>query len=202
MHLNRTLAASLFLCASAVAADPKPTQESKPTAAVASACAQVPLFQRYARKGMVDTLPEGHVRLSVVTDSHGADCGTPDCYFTSVKAVFHLSTKGGDCRVREVEVSTEEGGCIPEDQRSPPRRESFFTKGAVNLADPELQRLTLRTRKGDRALVILPDNLFYFEDVKAGAPLHTTLPSGDVGEPECCWGASIAASHFLEEGAQ
>jgi hypothetical protein len=202
MYLKHTLAVSLFLCASAVAADPKPNHESKPAAAAASACAQVPLFQRYARMGMVDTLPEGQVRLSVVTDAHGADCGTPDCYFTRVKAVFHLSTKGGGCRVREVEVSTEEGGCIPEEQRSPPRRESFFTKGAANLADPKLQRLTLRTRKGDRALVILPDNLFYFEDVKAGAPLHTTLPSGDEGEPECCWGASIAASHFLEEGVK
>lgn len=202
MNLNRTLAVSLFFCASAVGAAPKPTQESKPSAAVGSACAQVPLFQRYARMGMVDTLPAGQVRLSVVTDAHSADCGTPDCYFTRVKAVFHLVTKGGECRVREVEVSTEEGGCIPEDQRSPPRHESFFTRGAANLADPALQKLTLLTRKGDRALVILPNNLFYFEDVKAGAPLHTSLPTGNAGEPDCCWGASIAASHFLEEGAK
>ena len=177
-------------------------EEPRPLPTAASACANVPLFQRYARRGMVDTLPQGQVRLSVVTDAHGADCGTPDCYFTRVKAVFHLSTQGGECRVREVEVSTEEGGCIPEDQRSPPQRESFFTKGAVNLADPKLQQLTLRTRKADRALVILPDNLFYFEDVKPSAPLHTKLPSGADGEPECCWGASIAASHFLAEDAK
>ncbi|MCP3141936.1 hypothetical protein [Pyxidicoccus xibeiensis] len=110
MDLNHTLAASVLLFASVVGADPKPAQEPRPTAAVASACAQVPLFKRYAKKGMVDTLPGGQVRLSVVTDAHGADCGTPDCYFTSVKVVFHLSTKGGECRVREVEVSTEEGG--------------------------------------------------------------------------------------------
>jgi hypothetical protein len=202
MDLNHALAVSLLLCASAVGAGPKPAPESKPTAAVASACAQVPLFQRYAQRGMVDVLPEGQVRLTAVLDAHSADCGTPDCYFTSVKAVFHLSPKGSECRVREVEVSTEEGGCIPEEQRSPPRRESFYSKGAANLASPRLQSLTLHTRKGDRALVILPDNLFYFEDVKPGAPLHTTLPSGDAGEPECCWGASIAASHFLEEGAK
>ncbi|WP_147448721.1 hypothetical protein [Corallococcus terminator] len=192
--MTRPLAVLLSLCcANAMAEKPKP---------MASACASVPLFQRYARMGMVDTLPEGQVRLSVVTDAHSADCGTPDCYFTRVKAVFHLSAKGGECRVREVEVSTEEGGCIPEDQRSPPRRESYFVKGAANLADPKLTRLTLRTRKGDRALIILPDNLFFFEDVKPGATLHTTLPSGDADEPECCWGASIATSHFLEEGAK
>ncbi|MFP2906248.1 hypothetical protein ACLESD_14510 [Pyxidicoccus sp. 3LFB2] len=202
MDLNHTLAVCVLLCAGVVGADPKPAQAPRPEAAVTSACAQLPLFQRYARMGMVETLPGGVVRLSVVTDAHGADCGTPDCYFTSVKAVFHLSTKGGECRVREVEVSTEEGGCIPEDQRSPPRRESFFTKGAANLADPKLQQLTLHTRKEDRALVILPDNVFYFEGVKAGAPLHTTLQTGAEGEPECCWGASIAASHFLEEGAK
>lgn len=68
MDLNHTLAVSLLLCASVVGADPKPARAPKPTAAVASSCAQVPLLQRYAQKGMVDTLPDGQVRLSDFLD--------------------------------------------------------------------------------------------------------------------------------------
>ncbi|NOK19195.1 hypothetical protein [Corallococcus carmarthensis] len=171
--------------------------DAKPAAPVPSTCAQAPLFQRYARSGMVESLPGNKVRLSVMADVHGEDCGTPDCYFTQVRAVFHFA-EGKGCRVREVEVSTEDGGCIPEGSRVPPKREAFFPKGPADVADPALVQLTLRTRKADRALVLLPRNLFFFEDVKAGAPLHTTLPTGEAGEDACCWAASIAESHFRD----
>lgn len=174
-----------------------PGDAPRAAAPVASSCAQAPLFQRYARNGMVESLPGNKVRLTAVADVHSADCGTPDCYFTKVRAVFHFA-EGKGCRVREVEVSTEDGGCIPEGDRAPPKREAFFPKGPADVADPALAQLTLRTRKADRALVLLPKNLFYFEDVKAGAPLHTTLPTGEEGEAACCWGASIAESHFRD----
>lgn len=163
-----------------------------------SRCAQARLFQRYARSGMVESLPGNKVRLTAMADVHSADCGTPDCYFTRVRAVFHFA-EGKGCHVRQVEVSTEEGGCIPEGERAPPKREAFFPKGPADVTDPALGQLTLRTRKADRALVLLPKNLFYFTDVKADAPLHTTLPTGDEPDDACCWGASIAESHFRAE---
>ncbi|RKH31144.1 hypothetical protein D7Y13_15650 [Corallococcus praedator] len=201
MAMTRPLAVLLFLCcANAMAEGPKkPVPTPKPKAAVS--CASAPLFQRYARLGWVEALPDGRVRLSVVLDAHGADCGTGDCYFTTVKALFRFSGDGG-CRVQDVDVwSQEEVHCElkdrPQEPPSKPQQEVFVPKGAANLSDPKLTKLTLRTRKGDRAFVILPENLFFFEDVKPGAPLHTTLPSDDDDESECCWGASIASSHFL-----
>ncbi|MHA7630162.1 hypothetical protein [Corallococcus sp. M7] len=182
-HVSPLLA---LLLSVPVGADPVPTH-----------CAQAPLFQRYARSGMVESLPGNKVRLTAVADVHSADCGTPDCYFTRVRAVFHFA-EGKDCRVREVEVSTEDGGCRPKNERAPKRKEAFFPQGPADVADPALAQLTLRTRKADRALVLLPRNLFYFEDVKPDAPLHTTLPTGEAGEDACCWGASIAEPHFRD----
>lgn len=169
--------------------------EAKP-----ASCAQAPLFQRYARSGMVETLPGNKVRLTAVADVHSEDCGTPDCYFTKVRAVFHFA-EGPGCRVRQVDVSTEDGGCNHVGPQAPPKRETFFPKGPADAADPALGQLTLRSRKADRALVVLPRNLFYFADVKADAPLHTTLPTGEEGEDPCCWGASIAEPHFRDEGS-
>ncbi|RKH64738.1 hypothetical protein [Corallococcus aberystwythensis] len=171
--------------------------DAKPATPVSGRCAQAPLFQRYARSGMVESLPGNKVRLSVVADVHGADCGTPDCYFTKVRAVFHFA-QGKGCQVREVEVSTEDGGCSLEGRSPSPKRETFFPKGPADVADPALGQLTLRTRKADRALVLLARNLFYFEDVKADALLHTTLPTPEEEEDACCWGASIAESHFRD----
>ncbi|MCP3099770.1 hypothetical protein LZ198_12925 [Myxococcus sp. K15C18031901] len=174
--------------------------EVRPDTRTTSHCAQAPLLQRYARSGMVEALSEDRVRLSVLADVHGQDCGTPDCYFTRVQAVFHFA--GGDaCHVEEVEVSTEDGGCGQEAPHVAPRLETFVPHGASDLADPTLAQLVLRTRQGDRALVVLPRNLFYFTDVKEGAPLHTTLPTGEEDETECCWGASIAEANFREEPA-
>lgn len=170
----------------------------KPNTLTPFICAQAPLFQRYARSGMVESLAGNKVRLSVVADVHSADCGTPDCYFTRVQAVFHFA-EGKGCRVREVEISTEDGGCGQEAPRAPPQRETFFPKGPADMASPALGRLLLRTSKDDRALILLPRNLFYFADVRAGAPLHITLPTGEEGEDACCWGASIAESHFRDE---
>ncbi|MGE6761770.1 hypothetical protein ACQKGO_27410 [Corallococcus interemptor] len=160
-------------------------------------CAQAPLFQRYARSGMVESLPGNKVRLTAVADVHGEDCGAPDCYFTKVRAVFHFA-EGTGCRVREVVVATEDGGCHRAEPHAPPKREAFMPNGPADVADPALGQLTLRTRKEDRALILLPRNLFYFEDVKAGAPLRTSLPTGEEGEAECCWGASIAEPHFRD----
>ncbi|RYZ36238.1 MAG: hypothetical protein EOO71_32545 [Myxococcaceae bacterium] len=198
--MTRPLAVLLTLCcANTMAEEPKkPVPPPKPRAAVS--CASAPLFQRYARLGMVEALPDGRVRLSVVLDAHDADCGTANCYFTTVKALFRFSADGG-CRVQDVDVwSQDENHCNVKDQPqeppSEPHQAVFIPKGAANLSDPKLTKLTLRTRKADRAFVIIKENLFYFEAVKAGAPLHTTLPSGEEGEPECCWGAAIANSHF------
>lgn len=171
------------------AADAKPTS-----------CAQATLFQRYARSGMVESLPGNKVRLTAVADVHSADCGNSDCHFTKVQAVFHFA-EGKGCRVRQVEISTQDGGdCGPQVPPVPSTRETgtFFPKGAVDVSDPALGQLTLRTRKADRALILTPRNLFYFTEVEAGATLHTTLPTGNEGEDACCWGASIAESHFRD----
>ncbi|MBN9686185.1 MULTISPECIES: hypothetical protein [unclassified Corallococcus] len=174
-----------------------PGEAPRAAAPVASPCAQAPLFQRYARSGMVESLPGNKVRLTAVADVHSEDCGAPDCYFTRVRAVFHFA-EGEGCQVREVKVSTEDGGCRPQGERAPKRQEAFFPKGPADVADPALAQLTLHTRKADRALILLPKNLFYFEDVKPGASLHTTLPTGEAGEDACCWGASIAEPHFRD----
>ncbi|MFY1830602.1 hypothetical protein ACN47A_32110 [Myxococcus fulvus] len=193
MSLTRVLCSLVFLlclpnCASR-AVDAKPTSTSD--------CAKASLFERFARGGMVESLARGDVRLSVMADVHSADCGTPDCYFTRLQAVFRFEA-GQGCQVREVEVFTEDGGCGQGAAFDPPKQETFFPEGTADLSASTLGQLTLRTRPGDRALVLVPRNLFYFADVKPGAPLHTSLPAGEDGEDECCWGASVAESHFRD----
>jgi hypothetical protein len=183
------LALFLGACAS------RPAQP--PTPASPSACERLPLLERYARSGLAERLPDGRMRLSVRTDLHAADCGTPDCYGTNLTAIFRLSPEGAACHVREVDVNAKESGCgIPEEE--PPRSETFFAQGASDLADPTLEKLTLMSRTGELALVILHDNLFYFDDVKPGGELYTRL-SNDTGDAErCCWGASMSEVHFKD----
>ncbi|MBZ4399470.1 hypothetical protein VZQ01_43075 [Myxococcus faecalis] len=193
MSLTRALCSLVLLlcltnCASR-AVDVKPSSSSD--------CAKASLFERFARGGMVASLAGGDVRLSVMADVHSADCGTPDCYFTRLQAVFRFEA-GQGCRLREVDVFTEDGGCNVGGAFEPPKQETFFPDGAADLSAPTLGQLTLRTRQGDRALVLVPRNLFYFADVKPGAPLHTSLPADAEGEDACCWGASVAESHFRD----
>ncbi|MCP3064291.1 hypothetical protein LXT21_36520 [Myxococcus sp. K38C18041901] len=193
MSLTRVLSSLVFLlclpnCASR-AVDVKPSSSSD--------CSKSSLFERFGRGGMVESLPGNDVRLSVMADVHSADCGTPDCYYTRLQAVFRFEA-GPGCQVREVEVFSEDGGCSQGAAFDPPTQETFFPEGAADLAAPTLGQLTLRTRRGERALVLVPRNLFYFTDVKAGAPLHTSLPAGEEGEDACCWGASVAESHFRD----
>ena len=160
------------------------------------ACETPPVLRHYAELGRLQQMPDGRLALQLVADLHAADCGAPDCYGTNLNISMKLQKRGKACVLRDVLVSTSEffgQGCADAAGADHSRQESYATKGKpVDLADPRLKKLTLHNKSGRRAIVLLPDNFFYFPKVVPGGVLHTHLPSDEDDEKSCCWGSSSA----------
>ncbi len=164
-------------------------------------CEVMPLFARYHDAGLLSHKPNGTISLKIVADLHSADCGAPDCYGTNIVITMNPSTEGRGCIVRDVLIQTQDfvnAGCESLGEVDEPRQETFFPEGGrANLSEPTLKKLTFRNKDGTRAIVLLRENFFYFENVTRGGVLRTELP-GDDDDESCCWGATSSEGHFTK----
>ncbi|MFZ2268109.1 MAG: hypothetical protein WAV95_11095 [Azonexus sp.] len=177
----------LACCASALAGDAQ------------ALCATPPFLSKYDAAGLLRPLPGGKIALELVADLHSADCGAPDCYGTKLGIVMTMRRQGAACVVGDIRVRSTDfygKGCENPDRAGHSRLESYVTEGGrIDIANPQRKSLTLRSKNGRRAIVLLADNFFYFTEVKPGGVLHTRLP-GDDDEDSCCWGSSSANGNF------
>ena len=165
-----------------------------------SPCDSLPILAKYETIDAVDHTDAEHVVLTLYANSHEASCGGPDCYGTQIFLRLTLEEKQGLCVVRRAEIATKEfatEGCLgyqPADQYG--MRPLEFAVEELDLADPMLERLTLRRDADARALLILPHTFFYFESVVPGGVLNTELDDLSHEIDECCWGATMAGFEF------
>lgn len=160
-----------------------------------SPCSMAPLLESYAEAGFLHW-GEDSVELKLTADLHSADCGAPDGYGTEISVMFELKEDGSSCHVMRATVTTKDFmppdyGAI--DAREYEAAEFAFEPSTTDLLDAELSRLTLRNHDQRRAIVLLPGDFFYFEDVTEDGELRTTLDPGDSENTGCCWGAASAA---------
>lgn len=159
-----------------------------------------PLFlSKYAEAGRLRHSADGTLSLDLVADLHAADCGAPDCYGTAITLSMKPEPQGAACVIREMLVATHDffdPGCENPGGGEHARQEKYVPEGGpINIAQPGLKKLTLRNLDGRRALLLLPDNFLYFEDVVAGGVLHSRLASEN-DEAACCWGSSSSSINF------
>lgn len=164
-------------------------------------CETPPLLRTYDAAGQLQHLPDGRLALQLVADLHSADCGAPDCYGTNLVIQMKLQKRGKACLIRDVLVSTREffgPGCEHAASADNFRQEKYtHGRRQRDLANPQLKKLTLRNRDGGRAIVLWPENFFYFPEVKPGGILHARLPADD--DESCCWGSSSSSGGFVKE---
>lgn len=151
------------------------------------------LFIRYLKAGQLKTAGDNHIRLNLTADLHFADCGAPDCYGTELKVDFFLLPAGQGCILESVYVRSQNFFCPgyevhPSDLT--PRDESYIAvKEDMDLCDPALDRLELRSENGSEAIILGPDNFFYFENITKNGVLRERLQNDD-DKDDCCWGAT------------
>jgi hypothetical protein len=166
-----------------------------------SPCAQIPLlenFFRFEKARMAGKILE----ISLNATQHAQDCGALDSYGTEILLRLELEPTKFQCLVRDAEVVTRDWSW--ESAHKSGQRSEMFRVSAwpIDLTNPSLGKLTIYSRSGDRALVILPDTFFYFEGVRPGGVLHTKLAGDEDDETtSCCWGASQNHLTFVEEAA-
>jgi len=168
---------------------------------VSHPCQSFPLLASYEEAGALSRVSEGEVRLSLNADLHSADCGAPDCYGTDLELTLRLKAEGRRCLVegaRAKAVNYLGQGC--EEFVSWVATKSFdyvVEPPGADLSDLNLEKLTLRDPAAGGALVVLPGNFFYFDEVTEPALLRTSLDPGGLEDSGCCWGASFAAFRFF-----
>lgn len=157
-------------------------------------CVSMPLLATYEKAGMLQRTPDGIMTLQLVADLHTADCGAPDCYGTNIAIAVKPDAGESRCVIRAALVNTTdyfEEGCGPSERVEEHRRETYMPDEVpADLSNSSLAKLTLRNKDGTRAIVLLPDNFFYFDNVTRGGVLHTRLPNENDNEDACCWGAT------------
>jgi hypothetical protein len=159
-------------------------------------CGSLPLLSRYVRAGIAARTDEGDVTLSLTADRHSADCGAPDCYGTKILLTLRLRAEDGDCVVQGGQAQAVDFfglGC--EDFASTSKAAAYdyeVESRAADLSDPALRQLTLRDVSAGNAVVLLPQNFFFFEGVTQNGVLHTYLDPSGTEDTGCCWGASSA----------
>lgn len=157
-------------------------------------CEHLPLFSFYDEAGVYGRTEGGSV-LSLTADLHAADCGTPDCYGAKILLTLELRPGAGRCVLDKASATVVDffgPGCsaFASEARAAAYTYGIEPKGA-DLASESLSKLVLRDTNLGGALVILPDQFFFFERVEDPAILRAALDPGEVESP-CCWGASSA----------
>lgn len=165
-------------------------------------CASLPLLGRYERAGLLNRSSSGKVVLRLIADLHFADCGAPDCYGTNITLTLELVAGSGGCSARVATINTQdfaEPNCGEFDSHTSPVTETYEVMGdQIDLSSQNLEKLTFRNKSGSKALVILRQNFFYFDDVAPKGILREELPGDDAGK-SCCWGATSSKVHFSSE---
>lgn len=140
------------------------------------------------------------LRLRLNANLHVMDCGGPDGYGTRLQIDLHLQAQGMQCFVALTEILSEDWGRDARVAKTskPSLTERFEVEGGpTDLADPTLEQLTLRSQRGDRALIVRKDGFYYYEDVVSGGELWLSLEPGGGVYPGCCWGATNAGFRFF-----
>jgi hypothetical protein len=155
------------------------------------ACGHLPFFNVYEQARALRRGDGATLVLDVDIDLHGADCGAPDGYGHDMELTLWLEPREGRCEILAADASASGWGFWGE-ALPPTWVNTFAVQGKPNLGDKELARIELRDEAKQQALVLLPENYYFFEDVPRGAALHPRL----MGEEDtgCCYGYTSADS--------
>ena len=164
-------------------------------------CASGAFLKRYLKSGLAAFSPDGAMELRLDADLHSADCGAPDCHGTTIR-ISMKPIRAGSCQYSSAIVETKDYNTCGEPVKVDLKKkiEVFLVdKAAFNVLDQKLATIKLMNKSKTRAIVLAPDNFFYFEDVRPKGKLHMQLPGDDDNRQKCCWGASMSQGHFKEE---
>lgn len=173
---------------------------------ITDACTTSPLLAKYTRGEFLSRPESGLILMKLTADLHSLDCGAPDCYGTHLDVQLHVSPQSAQCWLQSAVVHAENFYCpdmkphlSAENLRIRTSR-YLFKSQSIDLSNPALMKLVLRGENSQEALVLLRDDLYYFEEVTPGGTLHTRLPGDEDNEKSCCWGAS--SSELLRMGTE
>jgi hypothetical protein len=171
---------------------PSASAEDSASAPRSDACRHLPLFNVYQRAGVVKERTSRSIRLNLRVDLHALDCGAPDATGHDMEVTLELRSNGARCEVGAAKARSTPFVALESETPPPPWNDSFVASPPVNLADPELEALTLVDETTRHALVFLPHRYFFYEHVKPGARLeHRLAGENDRG---CCFGYTGAAT--------
>jgi hypothetical protein len=164
------------------------------TSAVATgpsyACTELPLLSYYQAAGAVLEQSPNHLKLHLLIDLHGLDCGAPDATGHHLEVNLAVEGEGEHCWVRGGSVKATPFGLEYAAQKA--WQDELRPDEAVDLAAVDPSDAVLRAVTTPRALILTPGGYWLFEDVKPGAPLHPRLPGED--EQGCCYGFTAGST--------
>lgn len=159
----------------------------EPAGGASDTCSQLPFFAHYSEHGRVlrQTAAEIVVRLDI--NLHALDCSAPDGYGHETTLTLRIEPHGAACVVRTATATSTPWGDAPEPSApvgptsNRPWNNTFVVVGQPDLAAPALTRVQLYDADRRHAIILLPNQYWFFEYVDPDSKLVEALePDSDI----------------------